>query len=140
MGESWHLTCPACASLLSTARTKEGLGEKELRILPCAAGAQSRPVSLCAPALNQITPTPGAGPRGWRGETTALFLILFYLLKSWDCSCAQAPALEESIVLLELLLFPQGQAAEGRAAHAKNSLEVRIGEVVLGPEKERRLS
>lgn len=39
----------------------------------------SRPISPCVPALNQITLTAGAGPWGWRGETTALFSKLIFI-------------------------------------------------------------
>lgn len=93
---------------------------------------------LCLPVCQLFTKYPphlglGLGVGGERPQPCSP--ILFYLLKSCNCPCAQAPALEESFVLLELLLFPQGQAAEGRTVHAKNSLEVLVGEVVLGPEK-----
>lgn len=56
------LSLPSLCITSEYTRTKEGLRKKELRVLPCAASAQSRPISPCVPALNQITPTPGAGP------------------------------------------------------------------------------
>lgn len=45
-----------------------------------------------------------------------------------------AAALEESFLLLQVLLFPHGQVAEGAAVHAENSLEILVGEVLLGEE------
>lgn len=48
---------------------------------------------------------------------------------------AEPPLLEESFLLLEILLFPQGQIGKGRAGHTENSHEVLVGEVILGKEE-----